>query len=1814
MCTPYTLLRYLASLCFLFSIHHSIHAQKTFTVTGDWSNGNNWSPAGVPAPSDVVLINPGVVLTIDQNATCDSLYFIAGATSSTININAGVTFTVTNNVRFTDPTTSSRSQTINVDAGNFACNDITFANTSATSETNRLLLNTGNVTIRGNMTMEGAAAENLIVCSGAGIFDLKGAWNGTFTYTASTSTFIYSGTSQQNIRGATYNKLILEGSNKIPNGNVTTNDTLIIRSTATLTNSGAVNLTLNGVYYIEGVYNEASTSGSVTLTGAVHIASTGTFQATVGEIFTIRSGIHNDGTFLSGGGTYTFSVNNQSLSGTRLIAFAGAVTVTGIILTNEDSMQVAGNLTGTGTLVNEAGSYLRLNGQTNSITTLTATGAENIVIFGRSNTQSVPATTYQNLSFAGSNTKTALGDITVNDELNIASGVTFSLSTFTLATGGGFSNSGSGTLTTASVSSTPLPAGITWVPTVLYNSSSAQTIVDGTYTTLTGSGTSAGTFGNRTLSSLGTIFITGTFTVGSGTYTTTNSTINFSSASSQTIPAFNYYNLASSSAGARTLASSGTIFVAGTFTAGANAYTVTGSTMNFNSGADQVIPDFTYNNLSVTDGFTKSIPGNFTLAGNLILTSGKLAIGSNTFTINGTITSSAANCIVANGSSNLTFGGTAATTFFLDQTTNGTTNRIETFTINRGTATVTMGNNMVVNTALVLTAGKLAPAGNTLTINGSLTSSATNSITCNGSSGIAFTGSGDVTLFLDQTTNGTTNRPGALTFNRSGSVLTLGNTTQVATELTLTSGQLAIGSNTLTINGTVTSDATNNFIANGSSNITYTGSGDVSLFLDQSADNTSNRLATLTINRSGNTISQTGLLRIARLVLTAGKLGIGSNTLFMNSTSANLFGALMTTSNNLVCNGSSVLSITATDNASVTNGTLFFDQSADGTTNKLASLIVNLGSNTRALALGSNLHVQNDITLTRGDLTLGSTTLTINGTLTSDANNLFIANGSSNLTFGNTGNITLVLSSTTPGTTNSIGTLVFNRPGSILTLGSALHSNTALTLTNGQISLGANTLTVNGSLTSSASNNFIANGTTSAISFTGSGDASLFLDQTTDNTTNRLASLTINRSGSVITQTNTIRTARLVLTAGQLAIGSNTLFISGTSGNILGAAMGSNNNIRSNGSSNLSITTSDNSNITNGTISFDQSTDGTTNRLGTFTINFGGSSRLVTLASNLQVNTALNITQGDLGIGSNTLTINGTLTNTASNCLVANGASSIVIGGSGALGNNLFLDQSTAGTTNRLLNLSYNRAGETITLGNAMQVTGVITPAAGTLATGSFLTLISNATATACITAGSGSYISGNITVQRFIPAVARRFRFMSSPVNGRTLNDWKGEFYISGTGGATNGFDATIDNGSTVYSYNESTSGVSDLGWTGATNITNAIETGRGYRVFIRGDRSNANRLNGTETSQNAVTTDLVGPVNMNNIAIPVTYTNTGSGDNDGWNLAGNPYPCPYNWNSYYDAAANYTNIDPTIFIYDPNTNNYKSYNANANSGSLTNGIIPSGSAFFVHANAASPAITFVESHKVSATPVALFKTVENIPAFTVRVTKDSINADEVFIKYITDATDEFDKYDISKLKGPVLNLSSVTKNGLLLTGNSKPFNGTGDTIALNLDIKTSGNYLFEFSNAENLVENKQVTLIDLYLGTQTNLLTTNQYAFSADIQNSKTFGTNRFLIVVGESAHTFVKEAAVAGHPYVLFPTLASDYITLKNESGRFTNTTVSVADVSGKIVIENQPVKIAETETQLNVSTLKPGTYFLRIVPENGEIQHIIRFVKQ
>jgi hypothetical protein len=170
------------------------------------------------------------------------------------------------------------------------------------------------------------------------------------------------------------------------------------------------------------------------------------------------------------------------------------------------------------------------------------------------------------------------------------------------------------------------------------------------------------------------VSINGTLVIANTTIPTlgtlaTNSTVNFSSTSatgSQTIPAASYYNLTSSSTGARVLASSGNINIAGTFTKGSNTYTTTGSTIVYNGSGAQAITAFSYANLSVTNttgpvtaGGAFSFSGNFNINPNVTVNMGSssvsAAITATSAASNGvvsgskTVNLSVANANIANG-------------------------------------------------------------------------------------------------------------------------------------------------------------------------------------------------------------------------------------------------------------------------------------------------------------------------------------------------------------------------------------------------------------------------------------------------------------------------------------------------------------------------------------------------------------------------------------------------------------------------------------------------------------------------------------------------------------------------------------------------------------------------------------------------------------------------------------------------------------------------------------------------------------------------------------------------------------------------------------------------------------------------------------------------------------------------------------------------------------------------------------------------------------------------------------------------------------
>jgi hypothetical protein len=85
---------------FLFSFTSIVQAQVTKTAsTGNWNTPGAWSPSGVPASIDNVVIPAGVTVTGDVTTTVGSITFgNASASTATLSVNSGVVISVTNGV------------------------------------------------------------------------------------------------------------------------------------------------------------------------------------------------------------------------------------------------------------------------------------------------------------------------------------------------------------------------------------------------------------------------------------------------------------------------------------------------------------------------------------------------------------------------------------------------------------------------------------------------------------------------------------------------------------------------------------------------------------------------------------------------------------------------------------------------------------------------------------------------------------------------------------------------------------------------------------------------------------------------------------------------------------------------------------------------------------------------------------------------------------------------------------------------------------------------------------------------------------------------------------------------------------------------------------------------------------------------------------------------------------------------------------------------------------------------------------------------------------------------------------------------------------------------------------------------------------------------------------------------------------------------------------------------------------------------------------------------------------------------------------
>ena len=539
-----------------------------------------------------------------------------------------------------------------------------------------------------------------------------------------------------------------------------------------------------------------------------------------------------------------------------------------------------------------------------------------------------------------------------------------------------------------------------------------------------------------------------------------------------------------------------------------------------------------------------------------------------------------------------------------------------------------------------------------------------------------------------------------------------------------------------------------------------------------------------------------------------------------------------------------------------------------------------------------------------------------------------------------------------------------------------------------------------------------------------------------------------------------------------------------------------------------------------------------------------------------------------LTITGNTIRISGTITSNGG--LIAT-AGSVEMNGSVAqqIGAGVFSANTIQGL---LIN---NSAG--VTLQGLLNVTGIVSVQNGTLSSGGYLTLVSTAAGTALIDGAVAGTVTGDVTMQRYL-ASGYGYKYFSSPFQDATV----GEF----------GDDMNLASSFPLfYRYDESRTA---SGWVAYTTASNPLNPLEGYAVNF-----------GSVATPNTV--DVTGAVN--NGALSVTLYNHNNLYTKGFNLVGNPYPSPIDW----DAATGWTktDIDNAIYYFRASTTDqyggvYSSYiNGISTDPGVATNIIPSMQGFFVHvSNGSFPVMGTLgldNNVRITDQTHAFLKSKDIDQRFlirlSVRFTDDPLSSDPAVIYFDSDAGAEFEsEHDALKLLNTDLtvpNVYSLLPADIKLSINALPvMSDTTLSVPLGLKTNKTGELSFRLSGVENLPEGISIYLRDAVAGINHDLLAEKEYKIYLPAGEYH----NRFYLVFLKST-TDISDPGATPDIFTAYPVESMVKAIVRYLDGR--EGTILIFDLGGRLIFTRKVYETGYYELKPNVKT---GIYIVSFTSGN------------
>lgn len=514
------------------------------------------------------------------------------------------------------------------------------------------------------------------------------------------------------------------------------------------------------------------------------------------------------------------------------------------------------------------------------------------------------------------------------------------------------------------------------------------------------------------------------------------------------------------------------------------------------------------------------------------------------------------------------------------------------------------------------------------------------------------------------------------------------------------------------------------------------------------------------------------------------------------------------------------------------------------------------------------------------------------------------------------------------------------------------------------------------------------------------------------------------------------------------------------------------------------------------------------------------------------------------------------------------------------------------------------------------------------------------------------------LEVQRSLTG-PKGWRMMSSPVPATFKSVFKSPLVTQGFTGST--YSALQPN---LLWWDETEKGTALQSWREPSNITETMVNGKGYFHYLF-DGAGIVGKDGKPTGEyysdslsKIITISVTGIENYNGggrFNYNPTYTprdtsanTTYYGENaldQGWNLIGNPTASTLDWDN--GSAWVKTNLDSTIYVWDPSANNrngdYLVWNGTTGS---RNGKIAPFQAFWVHANAASPLLSFNNAAKSNA--ASLFTRSESTDeTISVPIT---LSANQMkttsylsFEKNGVVGPDSRDGYRLEPMSDNWLELFTLSSSRYVspLVINNLPL--LSDSSVINIPLYVggmmdgegiSGNYFLQWQLPANWPSDWYINLQDNRTSTVVAMTNSMEYAFNyatpstklADVQQlylpgqlvkpvsirSLTRGSTEmqpFSIIVSKGNNGYL-----APKPRLLsnYPNPFRESTTIRFSLPEKTQLSVCIYDLRGSLidVLTNAVYPAGVTEIQWKAGNRDPGFYLVRLISgDTVEAQKII-----